>query len=115
MQNMSFKLTTEQVRAQTKTVTRRLGGWRIKVGDLRQPVVQNQGLKKGERITRINGPIRFTDVRRERLDAITPEDVIREGFPGMTPAAFVAMFTGHNHCRPDAEVARLAFEYLEPR
>ena len=47
--NMSFAMTTEQVRNQTKTVTRRQG-WRfLNAGDILQPVVKGMGLKKGEK------------------------------------------------------------------
>lgn len=113
MQNMSFALTTEQIRKRTKTVTRRLGSSTAKVGEMRQPVVKRQGLKKGEKVTKINGPIVFTDVRREPLNAITPDDVVREGFPGMTPAEFVAMFCRHGRCTPNTEVARIEFRYVE--
>ena len=47
---MSFALTTEQVRNRTKTVTRRLGWATAKAGDIVQPIVKGQGLKKGERV-----------------------------------------------------------------
>jgi hypothetical protein len=71
---MSFALTTEQVRNRTKTVTRRVG-WRFaKVGDVVQPVVKAQGLKKGEHPQPIGGPIRFVAVDRERLYDIRYRD-----------------------------------------
>jgi hypothetical protein len=110
---MSFALTTEQVRNRTKTVTRRLGSRTAKVGELRQPVVKGMGLKKGEKVTKINGPICFTDVRPEPVDAITPEDVVREGFPGMTPAEFIEFFCRHNRCPPSTVVTRIEFTYVE--
>jgi hypothetical protein len=110
---MSFMLTTEQVRTRTKRVTRRLGHKDIKVGELRQPIVKGQGLKKGEKVQKINGPIRFTAVSYEPLEAITPEDVIKEGFPGMTPFEFITMFRQHAHCLANDEVTRIEFEYVE--
>lgn len=113
MRNISFALTTEQIRNRTKTVTRRLGSRTAKVGELRQPIVKGMGLKKGEKVTKINGPICFIDVRREQLDAITPEDVVREGFSGMTPAEFVAMFGHYNRCRPNTDVTRIEFNYVD--
>lgn len=111
MRHTSFFLTTAQIRNRSKTVTRRLSS-RYKAGELRQPVVKQQGLKKGEHVEKIGGAIRLTDVRRERLDAITPDDCAREGFPELTPAEFVAMFKRHNHCRRNRIVTRIQFEYV---
>lgn len=81
---MSFFLTQVQFRNRSKTVTRRLGWHHVKVGDLIQGCVKCQGLKPGEQIEKL-GVIEVVDVRIEPLNAITPEDVIKEGFPGMTP------------------------------
>lgn len=67
MRHMSFALTTEQVRARTKTVTRRVRWLFAKPGDIVQPVVKGQGLKKGETVEKIGAPIRFVSVRREPL------------------------------------------------
>lgn len=55
--------------------------------------------------------IRLVAVSRERLDAITPDDVAREGFPGKSPAEFVEMFCKHMKTRPDRVVTRLEFTY----
>lgn len=123
MRNISFALTTEQVRSQTKTVTRRLGWAGLKPGTLLQPVVKCMGLKRGETVERIGGPIRVVSVEREPLRAMqraairgfgNPETV-REGFPSMTGDEFVQMFCRHNGCAPDAEVTRIEFEYETPR
>lgn len=116
---MSFALTTEQVRRRKKTVTRRLGWRDAKPGTVVQPIVKGQGLKKGETVERIDGPIRFVDVRLERLDRMVDEpeygraECIREGFPDLTPAEFVVMFCQHNRCAPFDRVTRIEFEYLE--
>jgi hypothetical protein len=54
MRNMSFSLTTPQVYAGTKTVTRRLG-WRFaKAGQRVCAVEKGMGLKKGEKVKRIS-------------------------------------------------------------
>lgn len=45
--NMSFTLTIEQMRARTKTVTRRKGWAFLKPGDLVWAVVKGMGLKPG--------------------------------------------------------------------
>lgn len=119
MRLMSFALTSDQVRNRSKTVTRRLGWKRAKVGDLEQPIVQGQGLKKGQRVERINGPIRNVDVRFEPLRRMTNDidygvsECVKEGFPHLTPHEFVAMFCEANRCTPGAVVTRIEFEYLE--
>ena len=110
MQNISFLLTTEQIRQRTKTVTRRLGWAGLKPGTKLQGVVKVQGIRKGERVQRL-AVIEVLAVRRERVDAITAADVAREGFPDMTPAEFVAMFCRHMNVKPDSLVTRIEFRY----
>lgn len=114
MRNMSFFLTQRQVRERTKTVTRRIGWRNAKAGDVVQPVVKGQGLKKGETVERIGGPIRFVKVTREPLAYVLGRigDEALEGFPQMSPIDFVNMFCDHNGCEPDDEVTRIEFEYL---
>lgn len=119
MRHMSFRLTTEQVRNRTKTVTRRLGWKTAKVGDVVQPVVKGQGLKKGEKVETLGGPIRFVAVDRQMLSDMTDdpawgnEECRREGFPLMIADEFVEMFSAHNHCNGDTDVTRIEFEYLD--
>jgi hypothetical protein len=115
MRNMSFRLTTDQVRNQTKTVTRRVGWKGAKVGDIVQPVVKGQGLKKGEKVEKIGAPIRFVSVEREPLGRMLGREgeASREGFPMMSSIGFVNMFCEHNGCDPDDEITRIEFEYLE--
>jgi hypothetical protein len=125
MRNISFALTTSQVRNQTKTVTRRLGWAWAKPGISLRPVVKGMGLKRGQNVERINGPIRVVSIRREPLNAIVQlvgytfeqaqRDVIAEGFPQMTPAEFVQMFCDHNGCQPGTVITRIEFEYTEAR
>ncbi|MCR4374198.1 MAG: hypothetical protein NUW22_05055 [Acidobacteria bacterium] len=116
MRHISFALTTDQVRTQTKTVTRRLGWKTLKPGTLLQPVVKSQGLKKGETVERIGGPIRVIDVVVERLNGgVSQSDVWREGFPQMSPEQFIDMFCHHNKCERTAEITRIHFEYMEAR
>lgn len=117
MKLMSFALTTPQFRARTKDVTRR-NGWRdLKRGDVVEGVEKGQGLKKGEHPVRL-GRIRIKSNRLEALHRMTrqPEygraEVIREGFPDMTPEGFVAMYCKHNKCKPNALIRRIEFEYL---
>jgi len=118
---MSFAMTTQQVRARTKTVTRRVGWKDLPRRTWVQPVVKGQGLKRGESVEKIGGPIRIVNIRRERLDALLEDEtygraeVIAEGFPDMTPAEFLAMFCQHNDCKPSTRVTRIEFEYTETK
>jgi len=109
---ISFSLTTRQIRDRSKTVTRRRGWSRLKVGDVLTACVKCMGLKRGERVERL-ASIRVVDVREERLDAITAGDVEREGFPGMTPGEFVAMFVGSMGGDGASIVRRIEFEYID--
>lgn len=110
--NMSFAMTPEQVRNQTKDVTRRTGWSFLKVGDRVQPVEKAMGLKPGEKIKKIGGLIEITNIRQEPLKEITRSDVIREGFPGWTPSMFVSFLVGHYACSPEVVVNRIEFKYL---
>lgn len=109
--NMSFSLTTPQMRARTKTVTRRTGWGNLQSGTLLWAVEKAMGLKAGETVKRI-GLIRVIDVRAERLDAITQEDVIAEGFPDWTPEQFVTFFCEKNGAPPEIVVNRIEFRHM---
>lgn len=116
MRHISFALTTDQIRNRTKTVTRRIGWTFLKPGALLQPVEKCQGLKKGEQVTKIGGPIKVVSVRRESLNVLglSPsdyEEIEREGFPGMAPYVFRVMFAESHHCSIDADVTRIEFTY----
>lgn len=109
---ISFAMTKPQVRARTKTQTRRFG-WRfVKVGDVLQGVEKAMGLKKGEEVKKL-ALVRVTDVRFEPLNAITQEDVIAEGFPDWTPEKFVQMLVDHYGCEPEKECTVITFEYVD--
>ena len=110
--NMSFALTTKQFKAKTKTVTRRLGWWFLKSGDIVQGVEKVRGLKKGERVKPL-GMIRIVATRAEFLCEITSKDVCREGFPFFPPSGFVLMFCSRFNCSPKQKVNRIEFEYVE--
>jgi hypothetical protein len=123
MRNISFALTTEQVRNRTKTVTRRTGWKDLQPGTLLQPVVKGMGLKKGERVERIGRPIRIVSVRREPLfieghdrgDARYGRmEAAREGFPThVSYGEFVDFFLAHNGGARSQVVTRIEFEYIE--
>ncbi|MCK5640641.1 MAG: hypothetical protein KAJ19_07585 [Gammaproteobacteria bacterium] len=110
--NMSFALTTEQVRNQTKTVTRRQGWANLKPGILLQPVVKGMGLKKGEKVEKIGGLIRVLSVRREMIWPISSFDLVREGFPEMSRDDFVRMYCTANKVLASDYCHRIEFEYV---
>lgn len=114
MRLISFALTTDQIRNRQKTVTRRLGWRTLKPGTLLQPVVKGQGIPNGGTVERIGGPIRVVSVERAPLNAITQQDVYREGFPMMTQREFIAMFKkSHAGCRVGTVVTRIEFEFVD--
>jgi hypothetical protein len=108
---MSFSLTTPQMYGRTKTVTRRLGWWFLKPGELVCAVVKSQGLKKGEKVQRIC-PIRILKTNPERLSAMKRSDVRREGFVSMGKSEFIAMFCRHHRVRRSKIVNRIEFEFV---
>jgi hypothetical protein len=114
---MSFSMTTEAVRRHQKTVTRRLGWWTLRPGEVLQAVEKAQGLKKGEHVKPIC-LIRVISVRDEPLNAIRGHraECFREGFLDLTPVAFLEMFIEHNKRDGVCEttiVNRIEFEYFE--
>lgn len=110
MMRMSFALTERQLLDGTKTVTRRLGWRKVKVGDEAIAVRQCMGIPKGGRQV-VLGRIRVKSVRQERLDEITLDDVTREGFPEMTVTGFIEMFCRAMKCHPSTFVTRIEFEH----
>lgn len=116
MRRMSFSLTTEQMHARTKDVTRRVGWANLAPGTELLAVEKAMGLKKGERAVAI-GPIRVVSVRRERLDELVrpgaygEEEMRREGFPGLDPQMFIIRYF-LEHIEPDQLVTRIEFEHL---
>lgn len=118
VRNISFMLTTRQVRNRTKDVTRRLKWLNLKVGERLQGCEKCQGRKAGEPLVRLC-VVEVVSVRREPLRNMTDDpaygndEVEREGFPEMTPEAFVEFFCdSHAKCTPDTEVTRIEFKYV---
>lgn len=111
MRRIAFSHTTKQFLAGQKDVTRRLGWQCLYLGDHLMAIEKGMGLRKGEH-QRLLGEIVITDVRRERLDAITESDCVREGFPEMSPAAFVEMFCQGGRCKSDTVITRIQFRRI---
>ena len=108
--NMSFAMTTDQIITRTKTVTRRFGWWFLKPGDEVRAVEKSMGLKKGEKIRPL-AMVRIISTKAEPLNIINQSDVIKEGFPNMTPQEFVQMLVNHYGVSPNATINRIEFEY----
>jgi hypothetical protein len=110
---MSVSLTESQVRARTKTVTRRTGWLMLQPGDRLTLCRKVMGRRKGEPLDRIID-VEVVSVRREPLHAITRADVAAEGFPEWTAAGFVAFFCdSHRGIQPGSDVTRIEWRYLE--
>ena len=113
MRRISFSMTEAQFLDGSKTITRRMRWLKLKAGERLAGIRKGMGLKKGEK-QHVLGDIRVVSVRREQLDAITQEDVVREGFPDMTPAEFVTFFCkGHSECNPFTTVTRIEFRRID--
>jgi hypothetical protein len=115
---MSFSLTTAQVRAGTKTVTRRMGWEYLKAGERVMACEKVMGRRKGEPLARIR-EIEIVSVHREQLaDLLTSfgygqAECDREGFPEMTPDEFVSFFCrSHKGCTPYSDITRIEFRYV---
>lgn len=135
---MSFAKTVKQFEVGLKDVTRRDGWKHLKTGDVIEgiewgtwvgsrwvcscgQVCSPQHEKSwcidpncyaGIRTYRVPRRLGFRTVKsvsRERLGDITPEEVIREGFPGMSPRWFVAMYCAPRKPDPDRFVTRIEF------
>jgi len=125
MRNMSFALTTQQILAETKTVTRRLGWLNLKAGQQLRPVRKCMGLRPGERIDVLRDPLTVISVRREPLRLMLDDleygflECALEGFGGHPdyrwPSGFVDMFCAtHRGCTPETIITRIEFAYREP-
>lgn len=109
--NMSFAITTEQVRNQTKDVTRHFGWWFLKPSDKVWAVEKSMGIPAGKTINRIC-MIEIVSTRAEQLDAITARDCARERLPHYTPDGFVQMLVDHYGIDPAEKCNRIEFRYL---
>lgn len=123
---MSFAATVEQMRSQTKTVTRRIdrrGWWHdvLQPGTLLIACEKTQGIPRGEKVQRI-GVIEVAKVFRERLDDILNYDLpladrvenaecIREGLGMLDGVEFIELFCELNECQSDVAVTRIEFRH----
>jgi len=118
MRNISFFLTQDQIKRREKTITRRLGWEHATKGLVLRGVVKGQGIPKGEKIQPL-AIIEIISCRAEPLDSMIKDleygkaEVISEGFPEMSPGAFVEMFCAHNGIEPHTLVRRIEFKYRD--
>ena len=99
MRNMSFAKTVQQIKDQSKVVTRRFGWAFLKRGDLVQPVEKCMGLRKGGKMVKIGCPIEIVDVWHcpqiglsgSFSFGITRAECIKEGFPDIPLLEFVGL------------------------
>jgi len=112
MRNISCSHTKDQVRARTKTVTRRLGWKDLKPGTLLRVVEKAMGLKPGEKIVPL-AVVRVTKVTREKLFEIRRNrwDCGKEGFPQFDPDEFIVFFAGTFKVPVDQVVTRIEWKY----
>lgn len=109
---MSVSLTEDAVRDRSKTVTRRMGWLNLTPGTRLTLCRKVMGRRKGEPLVRIVN-VEVVDVRRERLDAITFNEVVAEGLAPLLPAEFVEFFcASHKGCTPESTVTRIEWKYL---
>lgn len=117
---MSFFLTTPQMLARTKTVTRRLK-CRFRIGERFIAIEKGQGLKKGQK-QHVLGVCEVTEISHERLSTIFAYDdqvagmnyeTTREGFPRMMAHEFVTMFCKNMKCIASDLVYRIAFQFVD--
>ena len=120
--NMSFALTTEQIKNRTKTVTRRIGWDFLQPGDIVNACVKCMGLRKGEKVQRL-AQIRVVRTRIEPLSRMILQgeygasEAAKEGFPGWSGDQFVEMLLDHMPTKfgESILVNRIEFEYVENR
>jgi hypothetical protein len=117
---MSCSLTVDPVRNRTKTVTRRHADtWQtLRAGDRLTLVEKGMGLPKGARQV-VLAEVEVVDVRVEPLDRLVEQgqpdedEVVAEGFPGMTPAEFVDFWLRTHHVTDASTlVRRIEWRYL---
>lgn len=109
---MSVAFTEDAVRSHTKTVTRRKGWTFLAPGDRITLCRKVMGRKKGEPLVRI-ADVTVLSVRREPLERITEQDLVREGFPGMNREEFMRRyFVEAQGIQPGDLVTRIEWVYL---
>ena len=114
MKLIAFTTTIEQFRDGSQDVTRRKRWLGLKPGTRLMAVDRTSGLPQGDRPVEL-GEIEVVSVRREALNAITEDDVAREGYPGRDPDWFVTHFVQHHGGSLHQEITRIEFRRVFSR
>lgn len=114
--NISFSMTTQQIRDKSKTVTRRRGWANLQLKTKLIACVKCMGLKKGQQIERI-GLIEVLDVKREALGELLKEpygseEARKEGFPELTGEQFAKKFIADQGGDLNQIVTRIEFKHI---
>ncbi|MDD5349263.1 MAG: hypothetical protein PHQ12_03535 [Chthoniobacteraceae bacterium] len=118
MRNISFSITTRQIRERIKFVTRREKWENLKPGTLLQACEKCMGLSRGSHVVKL-AVIRVVDVRREPLRRMTDEvaygmaEAKLEGFPSLTGLGFTLMLRQALGKKTPETVTRIQFEYVD--
>lgn len=121
--NMSYFFTTQQFIDYLKDVTRRMGWITLLPGTQYSAVLKSQGLKKGEKITKLDDCICISNtpepleeiIRRPYRNGNPKSEMEREGFPEKTAEQFVEFFCRHMKVTPETIVNRIEFKRLTPQ
>lgn len=113
---MSCALTIPQVRARTKTVTRRhLDSWhQLAVGDQLTLVERSRGLPSGAKQV-VLANVEIVDLRVVELEDMDEAELVAEGFPDWNVESFTRFWRA-SHGVPDEAgvlVRRIEWRYLD--
>lgn len=123
---MSVAFTEQAVVDRLKVVSRRKGWWEdkrgrrlLEVGDRLTLCRKVMGRKPGEPLVRL-AEVEVIHVRREPLYELLldggygRDEMVREGFPGMSPVEFIARyFTAAQRIHVADDVTRIRWQYLD--
>ena len=112
MRNMSFSKTIPQMRARTKTVTRRKAWNNLKPGEHIRAVEKSMGLKAGEKVVPI-AEIEIISIWREPIYCVDDKDIALEGFPGMNRGDFISLLCDVMKCEATDECNRIEFRFVD--
>ena len=116
MRLMSFRMTIDQIKDRSKTVTRRFGWKDLHVGTRLCAVDRSpRGMRDGEDVERL-AVIEVVSVERGYLDDLEmqfPGDAVLEGFPELTDAEFTRHFCQLMKIHPHTQVTRVEFRYVD--
>lgn len=110
---ISFAWTTDAFLSGAKDVTRRQGAkWiLLKRGDLLMAIEKGQGLKRGEKVRRLD-VIEVVSATRVSVASIPHEDLAREGGLWGSTEEFIEMYCRGNRCEPEHLCTRIEFRRL---